>query len=680
MQKKQQSSRCYEEQARVICFLDEIRGLSLASIPIFPHRMIPARVFAVLFVLSAVWGMNVSSVWAQSSNLPAILLDDSWEIRWGDSPKDNQGRFEWVMQNPHIVGEPVEEGVSNAGWMKVPHLKSMERPDGQHFIWYRKRLPEEIPQGSSLYIQGVYTAMEVYLKGVKVGGVQDLDHPSEFRFDSDYYYSIPAIDKYAGEYIYVRIWSAFPKIGLRGTVLIVEEKFALSYLLHHTLVEFLVGSITVFLSICTLILCLMLRDRLLFWVGLYTFALGVNIIDSSELRYQVVDYILFEDIQFVSLCFMILSVYGFIWSQFGEGKWKINRAVFLSHAVIVSVSGFIYTLGVGKLLSFDVLYTDLHIIRFLVDVAPIIAISQAVLTTQGQVVKSWLPLGGFALVMAPMVLGGMAQWEIVEWQPEFRWLSLGALLGMGFLVVKRYQNTVIALKTTTRELSIKTQEKDWVLRDLHDGISGLTANIVMMSQRKEEGSDQAKETLRTINAISRESMLQIKMLMRSMDEKEVDWRVIAAELRRHGRDMVTQHGIEFHFKDEIQGEPERPNSLFFVNLFRLYNEALTNVVKHAQARKTKIVLHVQEDSICLSISDDGQGIGETPTFGRGLYSMNSRAKILGGELQLESAKNGATVRLVVGWPMRLGPNTEPPASNDEIHTLFSVKPQVVNAD
>ena len=83
-------------------------------------------------------------------------------------------------------------------------------------------------------------------------------------------------------------------------------------------------------------------------------------------------------------------------------------------------------------------------------------------------------------------------------------------------------------------------------------------------------------------------------------------------------------------------------------MFRILQEALTNVMRHAQAHTVELTLSVQGRELCLSISDDGQGF--VPAGGRptsfGLVGMRERVLMLGGTLALHSVPGEGTTLTV----------------------------------
>jgi signal transduction histidine kinase len=86
-------------------------------------------------------------------------------------------------------------------------------------------------------------------------------------------------------------------------------------------------------------------------------------------------------------------------------------------------------------------------------------------------------------------------------------------------------------------------------------------------------------------------------------------------------------------------------------LWRVLQEALTNVRRHSRARKVSVVLRTEGEELIAEVSDDGRGFGPEAVPGVGHSSMRERAAALGGELQIESEPEvGTTVRLRAPLP------------------------------
>jgi len=202
-------------------------------------------------------------------------------------------------------------------------------------------------------------------------------------------------------------------------------------------------------------------------------------------------------------------------------------------------------------------------------------------------------------------------------------------------------------------------EKEKILRELHDGIGGIATNISLLAELalKAKTLDEAKKMLATIQDLTREELSEIRNYMRSLDAREMTWQQLSVELRGQGRTVIEPHGIGFGITASLDGAPGRPGSLLWLNLFRIYKEALTNVIKHAQARAVQVELLVSHERLVLTVADDGLGGRSAPGSGRGMHNMKVRAEELGGSLMTVSSGTGMSVSLAVPLPVRFAAQT-----------------------
>jgi signal transduction histidine kinase len=91
-----------------------------------------------------------------------------------------------------------------------------------------------------------------------------------------------------------------------------------------------------------------------------------------------------------------------------------------------------------------------------------------------------------------------------------------------------------------------------------------------------------------------------------------------------------------------------------VAAYYVVSEALTNAAKHAQASRVQIDLHVEEETLCLSVLDDGVG-GADPRGGSGLIGLKDRVEALGGTIDVASPPESGT-RLDVEIPLLADPS------------------------
>jgi signal transduction histidine kinase len=124
---------------------------------------------------------------------------------------------------------------------------------------------------------------------------------------------------------------------------------------------------------------------------------------------------------------------------------------------------------------------------------------------------------------------------------------------------------------------------------------------------------------------------------------------LAAAIEWQGKDFQERTGIEFNFQTFIDdGELDDKRATAF---FRIFQESLTNVVRHAKASSVTITLLKEGSNIILTVQDNGKGISQheiTNPRSVGFLGMRERAAVFGGEVMvLGSAQKGTTVRVKI---------------------------------
>ncbi len=137
--------------------------------------------------------------------------------------------------------------------------------------------------------------------------------------------------------------------------------------------------------------------------------------------------------------------------------------------------------------------------------------------------------------------------------------------------------------------------------------------------------------------------------MNTLDEDYNEWVSVVADLRRYGAQTLEPHNLDFHFSSHIDEDVESVSSLVSLHLFRIFKEALTNILKHAGATAVVIDIKIDQKFSRLSIHDDGHGVVKSSSESnnsdsqhRGLASMKSRAERMGGSLRI-SELDGFTI-------------------------------------
>lgn len=161
-----------------------------------------------------------------------------------------------------------------------------------------------------------------------------------------------------------------------------------------------------------------------------------------------------------------------------------------------------------------------------------------------------------------------------------------------------------------------------------------------------------------IDTVEREigdSIRELRRLMSDLRPPALDEGGLEAALRDQVELFQRRTGLRATFESALDGELE-PDAQ--VVLYRIAQEALTNVTKHAHASHVSVRLTTPNHHATLEVSDDGVGFDETLARHRakdghfGLAAMDQRASMVGGSLEVRSAPGGGT-RVVVDVPVRI---------------------------
>src|SRR4051812_11352557 len=200
-----------------------------------------------------------------------------------------------------------------------------------------------------------------------------------------------------------------------------------------------------------------------------------------------------------------------------------------------------------------------------------------------------------------------------------------------------------------RALTAQEQERLRIARELHDEIGQTLTAIALEAERAAEagsGADRASWT--RVAAWAQQSVEDLRRIARRLRPEALDdLGLINAFIALCNR-MSEFGGIPVK-----RVLPERlPAHAPEVDLvlYRVAQEALTNVMRHAEASSAEVVLSVAEDGLLLTVRDDGRGMPEGAAEGirNGLVGMRERAMLVGGALAMESSPGrGTVIRLTV---------------------------------
>jgi PAS domain S-box-containing protein len=193
------------------------------------------------------------------------------------------------------------------------------------------------------------------------------------------------------------------------------------------------------------------------------------------------------------------------------------------------------------------------------------------------------------------------------------------------------------------------EERQRLARELHDSVSqalyGIALGAKSAREWLDEGDpDEVAEPLDYVLSLAEAGIAEMRALIFELRPESLESDGVVAALEKQAAALEARHKIEV--ETTLCDEPEIPLEAKEA-LYRIAQEALHNVVKHARASSVQIMMECDSGEVTLEVSDDGTGFDAKADFPGhfGLRSMHERASRLGGTLKLETAPDkGTSVR------------------------------------
>ncbi len=215
-------------------------------------------------------------------------------------------------------------------------------------------------------------------------------------------------------------------------------------------------------------------------------------------------------------------------------------------------------------------------------------------------------------------------------------------------------------------ITAQEDERKFIAADLHDGIIQSLIAIWYRLQRlsaveeMEPGKWQGEIT--ELTGILNEQIQEIRRILYDLRPIVLDNYGLIPAVEAHVNNISEKHALPVDLK--VTGEQQRLDSKTEVALFRILQEALTNVIKHAAASSVKVSLTIGEENVILIVEDDGSGINKDyddqtePKHRLGLAGIQERALLLGGDCKIKS-RPGKGTKIKVSIPFKTTPREEP---------------------
>jgi signal transduction histidine kinase len=215
-------------------------------------------------------------------------------------------------------------------------------------------------------------------------------------------------------------------------------------------------------------------------------------------------------------------------------------------------------------------------------------------------------------------------------------------------------------KMTERVIAAQEEERQRISRELHDDLGqALTTHLLALRTLQEDLSSPTTELFEHLQALydqSYEILTKIRRLAKDLRPPVLDTLGLKLAMQTYCTEFTRRTHLPVVFETD-QSLPALPD-VYNITLYRVLQEALTNILKHAQASQVWVDLGMEDNMITLTVQDDGHGFitGASPSNGIGLAGLQERLTVAGGILNISSTPKQGTI-LTAQFPLSEDPGT-----------------------
>lgn len=207
-------------------------------------------------------------------------------------------------------------------------------------------------------------------------------------------------------------------------------------------------------------------------------------------------------------------------------------------------------------------------------------------------------------------------------------------------------------------ITVQEEERKRIARELHDETSQALATLLLAIETTGATPDQVGERLVRMKQLTKQTLENVHRMMHDLRPSFLDDLGLVSALRWAGESRLEPLGIDVLF--EVAGAERRLDPEVETTLFRIGQEAISNIAKHAEANSVRIAVEFGGNYFRLQVEDDGKGfrpetvpVSGEAARGLGLLGIRERAALIGGTIAVQS-EPGKGTRIRVEVPVTDG--------------------------
>jgi signal transduction histidine kinase len=237
-----------------------------------------------------------------------------------------------------------------------------------------------------------------------------------------------------------------------------------------------------------------------------------------------------------------------------------------------------------------------------------------------------------------------------------KWYGISIDIEDNKLAKEKIQKTTRQLRELSGHLQkVREEERTNISREIHDELGGQLTVLKMdaswLNKKLSDSHVGIQQKMKNLIEILDSMIVSVRRISSELRPSLLDKIGLVATIDWHLKEFEKRSGIVINFdapKKELSLPDEVKNGLF-----RIFQESLTNVARHSEATKLKVVLHQSEEQVVLTITDDGIGFDKqklTEAENLGILGMQERTLMMKGTYNITSTPgNGTSVKIIIPY-------------------------------
>lgn len=203
-------------------------------------------------------------------------------------------------------------------------------------------------------------------------------------------------------------------------------------------------------------------------------------------------------------------------------------------------------------------------------------------------------------------------------------------------------------------IEAQEEERKKLSREIHDGPAQMLANILLRSELvdrayRDERIEIAVKEMKDVRKMIRSSLYEVRRIIYDLRPMALDDLGLLPTIKRYIATVSEYNDIQIEFNSI--GKDERLNNKYEIAFFRLLQESIQNVIKHANADLIQVNLEITNKNVAMSVKDNGDGFDpkEKKESSFGIIGMKERVEMIEGEIDIQSQKDKGT-RIFINVP------------------------------